>query len=185
LRKWELLSVGALTLDSTISLNLDDPVFFIAMIVMGLGVGLLISQLGNISMSSVDEERSSEVGGLQGAAQYLGSSLGTAVIGAILLTGLTTAFNDNVTNNSDLSSEAKANVSQQTSKGLEFIPTDSAKEIVKQHGATQQQADDLGDSYSDAQIEALRKALLAVAILGLFGFVFTRNLPTERIGPAP
>ena len=55
----------------------------------GLGVGLVISQLGNVVMSSVDGSKASEAGGLQGAGQSLGQSLGTALIGAVLLTGLT------------------------------------------------------------------------------------------------
>jgi hypothetical protein len=40
------------------------------------------SQLGNVIMSSVAPTKSSEAGGLQGTARNLGSSLGTAIIGA-------------------------------------------------------------------------------------------------------
>ena len=51
--------------------------------------GLLASQLGNVIMSAAPPDQTNEAGGLQGTAQNLGASLGTALIGAILLIGLT------------------------------------------------------------------------------------------------
>ena len=70
---------------STISPSLGSPLFGVSLAFFGAGVGFVVSQLGNIMMSAVDESRSSEVGGLQGAAQSLGSSLGTAASGRCCL----------------------------------------------------------------------------------------------------
>ena len=58
----------------------------------GAALGLLASQLGNVNMSAVTEKDTSEVGGLQGVFQNLGSSLGTALIGSILIGALATSF---------------------------------------------------------------------------------------------
>ena len=65
--------------------------FGIALAFVGGGIGLLASQLGNVIQSSVDARARGEAGGLQYTATNLGSSLGTALIGAILLTGLLVA----------------------------------------------------------------------------------------------
>ena len=54
----------------------------------GVGAGLMLSQLGNVIMSSVDPSKTNEAGGLQGTAQNLGASLGTALIGAVLIASL-------------------------------------------------------------------------------------------------
>ena len=43
-------------------------------------------------MSSVEPERGSEAGGLQGTAINLGASLGTALVGSILIASLVTNF---------------------------------------------------------------------------------------------
>lgn len=82
--------VGAITMLATLDVTLRDTGFKIALVLMGTGAGFMASQLGNVIMSSVPAEKTSEGGGLQGTAQNLGSSLGTAVIGAILLASLTT-----------------------------------------------------------------------------------------------
>ena len=59
---------------------------------LGVGLGLMISQLGNVIQSSVEESRRNEAGGLQFTGQQLGSALGVAFIGAIVLAGLTNTF---------------------------------------------------------------------------------------------
>ena len=66
------------------------------MAVLGVGMGLIVSQLGNVVQSSVDASGRGEAGGLQYTGQQLGSSLGVALIGAIVLAGLTGAFVTNV-----------------------------------------------------------------------------------------
>ena len=84
-----LLFVGLIGTMATIDPDLNGAALAISLAFFGAGVGLIVSQLGNVVMSSVGEDKASEAGGLQGAAQSLGSSLGTALIGAILLAGLT------------------------------------------------------------------------------------------------
>ncbi len=83
---------GVLILLATIQPTLSDAGFAIGMGVLGVGMGLMISQLGNVIQSSVDESGRSEAGGLQFTGQQLGSALGVAFIGAIVLIGLTNTF---------------------------------------------------------------------------------------------
>jgi MFS family permease len=77
---------------ATIDVELDKAEFAIALALFGIGAGLLLSQLGNVIMSSVDPSMANEAGGLQGTAQNLGASLGTALIGSVLIAALTTGF---------------------------------------------------------------------------------------------
>jgi MFS family permease len=87
-----LLTTGSVFLLAAVNENLTGIPFALAMFCLGAGLGLLASQLGNVNMSAVSEEKSSEVGGLQGTFQNLGSSLGTALIGSIMVASLTTGF---------------------------------------------------------------------------------------------
>ena len=86
------LTIAAFFLVGTIDVELNDTGFAISLAVFGIGAGLLLSQLGNVIMSSVHQSKSNEAGGLQGTAQNLGASLGTALIGAVLISGLTPGF---------------------------------------------------------------------------------------------
>ena len=78
------LAIAAFILVGTIDVDLNGPGSRRGLALFGIGAGLLLSQLGNVIMSSVDPSKTNEAGGLQGTAQNLGASLGTALIGAVL-----------------------------------------------------------------------------------------------------
>jgi hypothetical protein len=58
--------------------------------VFGAGSGLLLAQITNITLSAVPKEENNEASGLNFTFRQLGASLGTAVIGAVLLTLMST-----------------------------------------------------------------------------------------------
>ncbi len=62
------------------------------MLLAGLGIGMLASQLGAVTVSALPDEQSGEVGGLQNTFSNLGISIGTAFAGAILMSALTASF---------------------------------------------------------------------------------------------
>lgn len=60
------------------------------LLLIGLGVGVMLTPSVNIVQSSFAEERQGEISGLSRSVSNLGSSLGTAIGGTILVSGLTT-----------------------------------------------------------------------------------------------
>src|SRR6476660_7898028 len=98
-------AIAILILIATIDPELNDAGFAIAMAILGVGMGLIASQLGNVVQSSVDASGRGEAGGLQYTGQQLGSSLGVALIGAIVLTGLTSAFVTTIQSDQRISAE--------------------------------------------------------------------------------
>ncbi len=89
----------------TIEPELDNASFLVAMGVLGVGMGLIVSQLGNVVQSAVGDRDRSEAGGLQNTAQQLGSSLGTALLGAIVISGLIVAFTSNIADDPRISAD--------------------------------------------------------------------------------
>ena len=69
------------------------------MLLAGLGVGALASQLGAVTVSSVPDTQSGEVGGVQNTVTNLGASIGTALAGAVLISALSASFLSGVQNN--------------------------------------------------------------------------------------
>ena len=63
--------LSTLMLLGVIEPELDNASFLLAMGVLGIGMGLVISQLGNVAQSSVTDGDRSEAGGLQNTAQQL------------------------------------------------------------------------------------------------------------------
>ena len=176
--------LSAVGLISTIDYDLNDTGFAISLATFGVGVGLLASQLGNVIMSSVEQSRASEAGGLQGTAQNLGASLGTALIGAILLAGLATASATAITERSDVPPQVQQQIVERTEQGLEFVPRADVEQAAGDAGLPPDQAAAVAEVYGDAQLEALKRALLGAAFFVLIGFWLTRRLPSEPLGGA-
>jgi MFS family permease len=57
--------------------------------IIGLGVGLMLTPSVNVVQSSFGEEKQGEISGLSRSVSNLGSSLGTAIAGTILVAGIT------------------------------------------------------------------------------------------------
>jgi hypothetical protein len=173
-----LLSV--LLLLDTIEPELDNTGFLVAMGVLGVGMGLIVSQLGNVVQSAVEDRDRSEAGGIQNTAQQLGSSLGTALLGAIVISGLIAAFSGNVADNPRISDEVKQEVSVRISAGGSFVAADQVRSTAEAEGIDPATTDELVGNYEEAQLDALRVAFLGAAFLVLASFFATRNLPTRR-----
>lgn len=176
------LAAAILWLLATIDPVIDDAQFAAAMALLGVGMGLLASQLGNIVQSSAGEEERSEVGGLQFTAQNLGSALGTALIGSILIGALAQAFSTRVADDPRLSDEARAQTGVALEAGITFVPTDQVRTAAERAGLPPSEVDALTDSYASAQLAGLKAAILVTGGITLASFLVTRHLPTGGTG---
>jgi MFS family permease len=176
--------VSALGLVATIDYELNDTGFAIALASFGAGIGLLASQLGNVIMSSVDQSRASEAGGLQGTAQNLGASLGTALIGAILLSGLGSAAATAIVERPEIPASVQVQIVERTERGIEFVPRADVERAAADAGLPPDQAAAVGEVYGDAQLQALKRAMLGAAFFVLLGFWLTRRLPDRPLAVA-
>ena len=182
--------VATLMLLATIEPELDNGSFLAAMGVLGVGMGLIVSQLGNVVQSAVGDADRSEAGGLQNTAQQLGSSLGTALLGAIVISGLVSAFTTNVVDDPRIASDVSDQVKVQLSAGGSFVAADEVRAGATAAGVGPATVDALVENYEDAQLTALKTAFLFAALLVLVSFWSTRRLPTRRFdelqaGPDP
>jgi MFS family permease len=175
------LVVSTLGLMATISPNLASGAFAASLAGFGAGIGLAISQLQNVVMSSVPESRSSEAGGIQGVSQNLGQSLGTALIGAVLLTGLTSGFHERVQADPSIPPQVQQQLVSGTEQGVPMVSESQATAAAKKAGLGQSEVNAVVDLYRDAQIEALKRALLVASIFVLVGLWCARALPAEPL----
>jgi MFS family permease len=174
----------------TIEPELDSGAFLAATGVLGIGMGLIVSQLGNVVQSAVGDDDRSEAGGIQNTAQQLGSSLGTALLGAIVITGLISAFTSNVADDPSISKDVSSRVETQLSAGGSFVASSEVQAAAEAAGLDSATVDTLVGHYEDAQLKALKTAFLFAALLVIVSFWSTRRLPTQRFeelqaGPDP
>ncbi len=84
----------------------------IPLMIAGSGLGLLVSQLNNYTLSPISEERVSEAAGVNSAAGSFGLSFGLAFAGAIMLATLSFAFTQMAQDSTVLPATAQEQVAQ-------------------------------------------------------------------------
>ena len=171
---------GTLILLATIQPTLSSAGFAIGMAVLGIGMGLMVSQLGNVVQSSVEESGRSEAGGLQYTGQQLGSSLGLALIGAIVLMGLASTFISNVEKDPRISSEVAAQVGVAAGSNTNFVSANEVRSAATEAGLDPASATALEEDYEAAQLLSLKAGLLAAGLLALISLGFTKELPHDQ-----
>ena len=176
-----LLVLASFVLLGAVDIELKSPAFGLGMFVAGAALGLLASQVGNVNMSSVGEDQSSEVGGLQGVFQNLGSSLGTALIGSVLIGTLAASFASGVAA-SDLPKDTQVVVAEATEGGVDIVPAASVPDLAREAGLDDAEAAELERVYANSQIESLRVSLVALIVIALLSLFFSRGIPTEVAG---
>lgn len=173
-----LLVFSALVLLGSATSDLRSGLFAVGMFLSGAALGLLASQLGNVNMSSVSAKETSEVGGLQGVFQNLGSSLGTALIGSILIGALSTSFASGVAA-SDLSATTRASVAASTEHGVTIVPASAVPAIAEAAGLSADDAEALAEIYRESQLSSLRVAFFGLIVISLLALFFSRGIPQE------
>jgi EmrB/QacA subfamily drug resistance transporter len=175
------LALASLLLLGTIDVELSETAFAVALAIFGVGAGLLLSQLGNVIMSSVGPAKTNEAGGLQGTAQNLGASLGTALIGAVLIAALSSGFVLRIEENSAVPQSARDRIARAAEKGIPVVPVDDVEKAAADAGLSADQAKAVAGDYGDAQLQGLKRAIGAVAVFALLALWFTRRLPGRAI----
>jgi MFS family permease len=150
------------------------------MLLAGLGVGALASQLGSVTVSSVSDQQSGEVGGLQNTLTNLGASIGTALAGAVLIATLTTSVTAGIQNNPAVPDQVKSQAKVQLDGGVSFISDADLKSALDKAGVSPQAADAIVDENSTARIDGLRSALSVLGVIALLAMFLTFRLPTEQ-----
>ena len=172
-------ALAAFALLATMKPDLAELSFAIAMGLLGVGMGLIASQLGLVVQSSVDASGRGEAGGLQYTGQQLGSSLGVALIGALVLAGLTGSFVSKVESDARISDEVAAQVSAAVESGGDFVASATVEAAATAAGVDEATTAAIVDDYEEAQLRALKAGLLAAGLLALLALAFTSDLPAK------
>jgi hypothetical protein len=153
------------------------------MLLAGLGIGALASQLGSVTVSSVPDQQSGEVGGLQNTVTNLGASIGTALAGALLIATLTSSFLSGIQNNPAIPAPVKASAQEQLAGGVPFVSDEDLKAALNKADVPPKEADAIVADNASARIAGLRTSLSILAVIALIAMLFSLRLPTEQ--PAP
>ena len=178
------LLAGTLVLLGALDADAGAEIVFVPMLLLGLGIGALASQLGAVTVSAVPDEESPEVGGVQNTMTNLGASMGTALAGSIMIAAVASSFLANVEQNPAIPPEAKSQAQVELAGGVAFVSDADLESALDEAGASPETTDAALEDYRDARIDGLRSALAILAALAIVALFFTQRIPTSQPGSA-
>jgi MFS family permease len=174
--------IGIVALLSAMDPDASASIVTVPLLVIGLGLGALASQLGSVTVSAAPEELSPEVGGLQNTASQFGASLGTALAGSVLIAALTASFLSGIAENPDVPPEVVNQANVQLASGIQFISDADLESALQAAGVDEPTAEAVLDGYGDARLDGLRTALALLALFAVVALFFTRLVPDQQPG---
>jgi MFS family permease len=143
--------------------------FVIPFVIIGSGLGLLVSQLNNYTLAPISEERVSEAAGVNSAAGSFGLSFGLAFAGAIMLATLSFTFTEMAQSSSVLTPVQQDQVAAALEEDAQIMSdTQLVEQLAGQPEAVQAEIIRIN---TDARFIALQVALLVPFIAGLLGLI--------------
>jgi len=174
--------VGIVVLFTAMDAEASAEIVTVPLLLIGLGMGALASQLGSVTVSAVSDDESAEVGGLQNTATNLGASLGTALAGSVLIAALTTSFLAGIAANPDVPQQVKSQSTVQLANGVPFISDADLQSALEKAGADQRTTQAVLDVNEQARVDGLRSALALLALAGMIALFFTKRIPQQQPG---
>ena len=177
-----LLTVGMVLLIPIVPRADSGWALVIPLMIAGAGLGLLVSQLNNYTLSPISDERVSEAAGVNSAAGSFGLSFGLAFAGAIMLATLSITFTQMAEDSTVLPPAAQEQVAQALEDDAEVMSnTQLQKQLADQPPEIQNEIIRIN---TDARPLALQIALVVPILAGLLGLLNGFRM-MRRPDPAP
>jgi EmrB/QacA subfamily drug resistance transporter len=171
---------GIVALLASIDTSASAEIVTVPLLLTGLGIGALASQLGAVTVSAVPDDQSPEVGGLQNTATNLGASVGTALAGSILIASLTASFLQGVEQNPDVPASVKSQASVRLAGGAPFLSDADLEAALEGAGVSGEASAAILEINTQARVEGLRSALFVLALIALLALFSSRRVPTRQ-----
>lgn len=178
------LLAGTIVLMGALDVEAGPEIVLVPMLLIGLGIGALASQLGAVTVSAVPDDESSEVGGIQNTATNLGASLGTALAGSLMIAAVTASFLANVAASPAIPQSVKDQAQIELAGGVPFVSDADLESALDEAGADSAASEAALDAYRSARIEGLESALAILAVLALVALFPAQRIPTRQPGAA-
>jgi MFS family permease len=176
-----LLLAGIVSLLAALDAGAGAAIVTGPLLLAGLGIGALSSQLGAVTVSALPDDRSPEVGGLQNTGTNLGASFGTALAGSILIAALTSAFLTGIENNPAVPAQVSENAQLQLADGIPFVSDADLETALADAGVPAAEAQAIVDENETARIDALRSSLAVLALIAAAALFLAGRIPRTPV----
>jgi MFS family permease len=150
----------------------------VPLLLAGLGLGLLVSQINNYTLAPVSEERVGEAAGLNSAAGSFGLSLGLAMAGAIMLAALSISFTHKSDSSDVIPARDKDHIADVLEDDAQVMSDAQLDELVAgQRPAVQEEILSINDDSRDLALQVALALPLLASIIGFAASFRMMGLP--------
>ncbi|MGW7101547.1 MFS transporter [Streptomyces sp. NPDC054838] len=174
------LLAGSVVLMAALDADAGAEIVTVPLLLIGLGMGALASQLGSVTVSAVPQEQSADVGGVQNAVTNLGASIGTALAGSIMIAALTSSFLTSVEANPAVPDSVTSQATVQLQSGAPFLSDAQLETALGNAGVSAEVSRAALDANAEARLDGLRAALAVLAFAALIALFFTQRIPSVQ-----
>lgn len=165
--------VGAIIMRSEFSVTAGAHSIIPGMVLFAFGFGLAFSQLANLTLSAVSVQQAGEASGLNNTFRQVGTSLGQALIGALLISSLATQLNKDVSASKLLPQSSKPLVAAETLNAAESLGV-APDPATKTNACTVSETKRIKN---DAIIKGVRTGMIATIGVSILALVLSTQLP--------
>jgi EmrB/QacA subfamily drug resistance transporter len=176
------LLAGTVVLLGALEADSGPEIVLVPMLLIGLGIGALASQLGAVTVSAVPDDQSPEVGGIQNTATNLGASMGTAIAGSLMIAAVASSFLAGIEQSSAIPSRVKEQARVELAGGVPFISDADLEAALDDAHVSRRTTDAALDAYAAARLDGLRAALAILAVLDLVALFLAQRIPRTPVG---
>ncbi len=177
-----LTTVGLAWLALVVTNNWETLPTILGLFVFGVGQGALVTLVFNVLVTSVPKTLAGDVGSIRGTTQNLASAVGTAVVGAMLVTILGISVGRAVVEHPELPPSLVAQVDLDS---VNFVSNDDLREVLAATDASTAQVDAAVALNEQSRLDTLRIGLLVLAAISATAILPASRLPGYRPGEIP
>jgi MFS family permease len=170
-----MAEAGVLLLFLLVDAGSNALAFVPGLFSFGLGAGVMVTASVNVVQSSVPEADQGALSGVSRSVSNLGSSLGTAVAGSVLVAGIIFGVTSLTDESTVLNQSDKDQISEALEGDVSALSDEQVEELLD--GQPPTVVDEVVDINAEARNEALALALATIGIVGLIGLGAALFLP--------
>jgi Na+/melibiose symporter-like transporter len=164
-----LFAFGVLLLILVVPRSGSGWALSVPLVIAGSGLGLLVSELNNYTLSPIADERVSQAAGMNSAAGSFGLSFGLAFAGAIMLATLAVSFTAMAESSTVLAPAEQQRVAQVLQDDAELMSNTKLTELLAQQQVEVRQ--EIIRINTEARPLALQVALALPFLAGVLGLL--------------
>ena len=175
-----LLNVASyIILRQTLNVNTKPSDLIFGLVIQGMGLGIVLAQINNLTLSAVSVQEAGEASGVNNTFRQLGSTLGTAVIGALLIGAIGTGLASGIEASAAIPQQFKAQISGLVSKQSSAVEFGGGAQVPA--SVPENIKNEITRVSHESITAANRQALLVGIIIAFLGLFASTWLPSGHI----